>query len=92
MVGRSDPRPTEGIQYTLTCTVSGHERVMDMTVTYQWLKDSSIMQGQTDSTLTFNPLNRDDGGAYTCRATISSSLLTDDIVEDGSTTFQVTGM
>ncbi len=81
---------TEGSPYTLTCTVSGHQSLM-ATVTYQW---SSSLQGQTDGmNYTFNPIDRDDNGTYTCQVTISSPLLNSDIiVEQDSTKIQVTGI
>ena len=96
-VSRSGSR-TEGDQYTLTCTVSGHQSLM-ATVTYQWSRGSTILNSQTSSRYTFtanrlifNPVDREDSGTYTCRATVRSSLLNSNITPQGSTSFTVTGI
>ena len=62
--------------YSLTCTVTGAERLMDAgaTVTYQWLKNYTVVLGQTMATLSFSSLTFSDAGRYTCRATVTSSL------------------
>ena len=91
-VSGSSACPLEGSQYTLTCTVSGHESLTSPSVTYQWLRGSSTVQGQSNNGLVFNPVGPDDSGTYTCRATVSSSILNCDITAQGSTTFSVTGM
>ncbi len=84
--------PTEDSSYTLICTVSGHQSLMNRTIMYQWSSDSNNLQGPTDQmTYTFNPVDRYDNGTYTCRVTISSPLLNSNIVEEDSTPFQVTG-
>ena len=83
--------PTEGSPFTLTCTVSGHQSLM-ATVTYQWSRSSGSLQGPTNGmTYTFNPIDRDDNGTYTCQVTISSPLLNSDIAEQDSTTLLVSG-
>ncbi len=62
----------EGSPYTLTCTVSGHHMA---TVTYQWSRSSGNLERPTDGmNYTFNQIDRDDNGTYTCRVTISSSF------------------
>ncbi len=84
---------TEGSEYTLTCTVSGHQSLINRTIMYQWSRDPNNLQGLTDQmTYTFNSIDRYDNGTYTCRVTISSPLLNSDIVVQNSTTFQVTGL
>ncbi len=66
---------------------------MATAVTYQWFGSSGSLQGPTDGmTYTFNPIDRDDNGTYTCRVTISSPLLNTNIVKQGLTTLQVTGI
>ena len=66
-----------GSMYSLTCTVTGAERLMDAgaMVTYQWLKNGAVMSDQTMATLSFSPLTFSDAGGYTCQATVTSSLL-----------------
>ena len=92
-VSASSAFPLEGNQYALTCTVSGQESLTSSSVTFQWLRDSSTVQGpNTNNRLVFNPVDRFDNGTYTCRVTVSSSLLNNDIVEEGETTFSVSGM
>ena len=70
-----------GSMYSLTCTVTGAERLTDAgaMVTYQWLKSSAVVSGQTMATLSFSPLTLSNAGSYTCRATVTSSLLSDPI-------------
>ena len=86
-VTSSDPSPTEGDQYTLTCTVSGLQSIPSATVTYQWFRSSVSVQGPTiNNQLIFNPVDRNDNGTYTCRATILT-----DIVEEDTFTFVVSG-
>ena len=64
-----------GSMYSLTCTVTGAERLTDAMVTYQWLKNSAVVSGQTMATLSFSPLTFSDAGRYTCQATVTSNLL-----------------
>ena len=47
---------TEGQNYMLTCTASGGG---SMAYTYMWLKDGSVVSGQTSSTYSFSPLRGD---------------------------------
>ena len=82
---------TEGSQYTLICNVSGHESLM-ATVTYQWCRDSSTIQGpDANNTLHFNEVDRDDSGTYTCRVTVSSMLLNSNITAEESLKVTVIG-
>ena len=64
-----------GSMYSLTCTVTGAERLTDAMLTYQWLKNGVVVSGQTMATLSFSSLTFSDAGSYTCQATATSSLL-----------------
>ena len=90
--GTSSAFPLEGREYTLTCTVSGHQSLTSPSVTYRWLNDSIILQSQTGSSLVFSPVDHYDNGTYTCRATISSPLLANNIVREDSTIITVEGI
>ena len=74
--------------YSLTCTVTGAERLTQSDagamVTYQWLKNGTVISGQTMATLSFSPLTFSDAGSYTCQATVTSSLLSDPITTASS--------
>ena len=72
--------------YSLTCTVTGAEGLTDAgaMVTYQWLKNGGVVSGQTMATLSFSPLTFSDAGRYTCRATVTSSLLSDPMTVSSS--------
>ena len=74
-VASSVATPVVGSMYSLTCTVTGAERLTDAMVTYQWFKNGAEVSGQTMATLAFFPLTFSDAGSYTCEATITSSLL-----------------
>ena len=67
--------------YSLSCTVTGAEGLTGAgaMVTYQWLKNGSVISDQTMATLSFSPLSFSDAGSYTCQATVTSSLLSDPI-------------
>ena len=71
-----------GSMYSLTCNITGAERLTDAgaSVTYQWLliKNGAIVAlDQTMATLSFSPLTFSDAGSYTCEVTVTSSLLSD---------------
>jgi hypothetical protein len=67
--------PMVGSMYSLTCIVTGAERLTDSATAYQWLKDGEIMTEETSETLSFTFLTLSDTGSYTCQATVISSLL-----------------
>ena len=67
--------PIVGSVYSLTCAVTGAERLTDAMVTYTWSKNDALLSGQTMATLSFSSLTFSDAGSYTCQATVSSSLL-----------------
>ena len=76
--------------YSLTCTVTGAERLTGSTITYQWFKDGVVVSGQTMETLSFTPLTFSDAGGYTCEATVMSSLLSDPITSTSSSSVDIT--
>ena len=76
--------------YSLTCTVTGAERLTGSTITYQWFKDGVVVSDQTMETLSFTPLTFSDAGGYTCEATIMSSLLSGPITTTRSSPVDVT--
>ena len=66
--------PTVGESYSLTCTVTGTDR-LNPTITYRWFKDNTVVSGETQSTLSFSSPSLSDAGQYRCRVTVSSTLL-----------------
>ena len=72
MLSRSGGTPTEGQNYMLTCTASGGG---SLTYTYMWLKDGSVVSGQTSSTYSFSPLRVTDSGGYSCRVRVGSTTM-----------------
>ena len=63
---------------TLTCDVSGADR-LNPTITYQWTRNGETVPDSNSRTIDLSPLQLSHAGNYTCRATISSSLLDNDI-------------
>ena len=74
---------TAGQNHLLTCTASGGD---SMAYTYMWLKDGSLVSGQTSSTYSFSPLRVTDSGEYNCRVSLGSSNMT-----SGAVTITVVG-
>ena len=64
-----------GSMYSLTCTVTGAERLTGAMMTYQWFKSGDILLNETMATLSFQSLVISDAGGYTCQATVTSSVL-----------------
>ena len=64
---------TEGQNYMLTCEASEGG---SMAYTYMWLKDGSVVSGQTSSTYSFSPLRVTDSGQYYCRVSLGSTSMT----------------
>ena len=63
---------TEGQNHMLTCEASGGG---SMAYTYMWLKDGSVVSGQTSSTYSFSPLNLTDSGGYSCQVRVGSTTM-----------------
>ena len=76
--------PTVGESYSLTCTVTGADR-LNPTITYQWFKDNTVVSGETQSTLSFSSLSLSHAGQYRCDVTVSSTLLSQSITEMSNT-------
>ncbi len=66
----STGNPTEGQNYSLSCTINGIESLNVSKIKYQWNKDVS-----NSSTLNFTPLTLNDYGTHTCTVTVTSPLL-----------------
>ena len=63
---------TKGQNHTLTCEASGSG---SMTYTYMWLRNGSVVSGQTSSTYSFSPLKLTDSGRYSCQVRVSSTIM-----------------
>ena len=63
---------------TLTCIVSGADNLKP-TITYRWTRNGETVSDASSSSLSLSPLQLSHAGNYTCRASISSPLLNDDI-------------
>ena len=74
--------PTAGEEYDLVCSVLGAENLKP-TITYQWTKNSDMLQsiGTSSNTPSFTPIRVSDAGTnYSCLVTIASSYLTGNII------------
>ena len=89
MVAEYEGNRREGSNYTLVCNASGHERLNHMSIKYEWIRDGVIHRRVPY--YTFNPLTRNDTGNYTCRVTIISPLLDDDVIRQNYFFFNVAG-
>ena len=81
--------PIAGSMYSLTCTVTGTERLTDSTRNYQWFKNGKVMSGETMDILSLSSLSFSDAGGYTCQATVMSSLLSGPITMSSTNTVEV---
>ena len=52
-----------------------------MAYTYMWLKDGSVVSGQTSSTYSFSPLLMVHSGRYSCRVSVGSMTVTSEGVD-----------
>ena len=64
---------TAGQNHMLTCEASGGG---SMAYTYTWLKDGSVVSGQTSSTYSFSPLLAVHSGKYSCRVIVGTMNVT----------------
>ena len=71
-----------GMSYTLTCTVSGADN-LGGTITYAFTGPNSVSGSGTSLQLPLT-LDLNDAGQYTCTATVSSDLLTTDLIRTGT--------
>jgi hypothetical protein len=78
-----------GSMYSLTCTITGVERLTGVVETYQWLKNGEILSDETMATLFFSPVTFSDAGSYTCQATVTSILLSDPITTASSNSMDI---
>ena len=81
-----------GQSYTLECGVSGHELLIDVSITYEWTRGSSSVVLGGDMTYTFTPTAGDDRVMYHCAAAVTSSSLSVPITRSGSRTISVLGI
>ena len=81
--------PVAGSAYSLNCTVSGAEKLIDSNITYQWFKDGEVVPGETTETLTSTLLSLSDAGEYFCLAYVTSSLLDGQTITVKSSLFGV---
>ena len=81
ITGSDKAEPIAGQSYNLTCSVLGAEN-LDSSINYQWIKNDIIRQNS--STLSFSPLRLSDAGVYTCRVTVSSDYLDNDLTANSS--------
>ena len=68
-----------GMSYTLTCTVSGADN-LEATISIGFTGPSTATGSGTSLQLPLDPLDLNDAGDYTCTATVSSGLLTNNIM------------
>ena len=81
-----------GEDYSITCTVVGAD-TLGATFNIMWLRpggDVLAMATESSLTHTFTPLGQSDEGIYTCMATVSSDLLSDDLTRSGMQSVTVT--
>ena len=52
-----------------------------MAYTYMWLKDGSVVSGQTSSTYSFSPLLAVHSGQYRCKVSVGSMTMTSEGVD-----------
>ena len=67
-----------GQNHVLTCEASGGGSVA---YTYMWLKDGSVVSGQTSFTYTFSPLLLVHSGQYSCLVSDGSKTVTSEGVD-----------
>ena len=73
MVASNGSVLSAGQNHTLTCEASGGG---SMAYTYTWLKNGSVVSGQTSSTYAFSSLLVVHSGQYSCRVSVGSMTVT----------------
>ena len=87
--------PAFGSSYSLICTVTGADPSLNVDITYQWFRADPTSSGMvthvgTDSSrLHLESLSLSDVGLYTCMTTVSSNLLSGDIIKSISETIEL---
>ena len=78
---------------TLTCTVSGHEKLANPIITYMWSKDDDILipDSANNNTLFFLSLRLLDAAEYKCAVTVTSDYLNNEIIASENYILQLTG-
>ena len=88
----SEDIPVVGQPYTLTCTVSGDEK-LDSDVTYHWTKingrETELEANSTD--LSFSSLSLSNSGNYSCMSVVSSMYLNEAIIVSNLSDIQLQG-
>ena len=74
---------------TLTCDVSGANN-LNPTITYQWTRTGATVPDISSEMFNLSPLRLSQAGVYTCRATVSSSLLNRNSIADAGNMQTVT--
>ena len=80
-----------GQSYTLECGVSGAEMLVDVSITYEWIRGNSSV-GMGVMIYTFTPTAEDNGVTYHCAVTVTSRSLRSPITRSGSRIISVLGM
>ena len=78
-----------GQSYTLECRVL--EILGDVSITYEWTRESSSVVLGRDMTYTFTPTAGNDGVMYHCAVAVTSSSLSTAITRSVSRTISVLG-
>ena len=73
MLNGSGGTLTAGQNHMLTCSASGGG---SMEYTYTWLKDGSVVSGQTSPTYSFSPLLAVHSGLYSCQVSVGTMNVT----------------
>ena len=73
------PAAVLGMSYTLTCAVSGVDS-LGASISLAFIGPNTGSGTGTSFQFQLGPLDADDAGQYTCTATITSDLLSDNLV------------
>lgn len=86
IIGSDKAEPIAGQGYNLTCSVLGADN-LDSNMIYEWIKHETF--NKSSSTLSFSPLRLSDAGVYTCRVTVSSDYLHNDLTANSSISLNI---